>query len=265
MWKDKVVIITGSSRGIGRNLAIELGQKGSKIILNARSKKMLEISCNDLKSRKLDVTACDGDISDYKDCVKIVDHAISKYGQVDVLINNAGICSKSNLEEIQPEVFKKIVEVNLLGSVYMTKATLPYIQKTKGSILFVGSIAGIHGIGEYSAYCSSKAALKTLVESLRIELHDSGIYIGYANVGFTENDPEKTFLDKSGIPVALPSRNEIKQEPMTKVARELMKMIERKKTISTFSFLGKLNALVNRISPIILHRFLLNLYLSNKY
>ncbi len=265
MWQNKVVIVTGSSRGIGKKLAEELGRKGANIVLNGSNKSVLEQAKDELLSTGLSVSSCQGDISDFVDCQKVVDHTIFKFGRIDALINNAGICSKSNLDEIQPEVFKKIIDVNLTGSVYMTKAALPYIKRTKGSILFIGSIAGIHGIGDYSAYSSSKAALKTIVESLRIELCDHKVYVGYANVGFTENDPQKTFLDKNGDLIPVPSRKEIKQEPVRTVAARLIKMIERKRSIQTFSFIGKLNDWVSRISPDLVHRILLRSYVNNKY
>jgi NAD(P)-dependent dehydrogenase (short-subunit alcohol dehydrogenase family) len=265
MWKDKVVIITGSSQGIGKRLAEDFGHRGSRIVLNGRDLDKLSKTYAELKSEGYHVSHCVGDISDYEDCKRLVEHSISKYGQIDVLVNNAGICSKANFKDMKPEVFKRIVDVNLTGSVFMTQAALPYIQKSKGSILFIGSIAGIHGIGDYTAYCSSKAAIKTLVESLRIEMHNLGIYVGYANLGFTENDPRKTFLDKNGDLVPVPSRKEIKQTPVGEVTAMLIKMIEQRQVSKTFTLVGKMNELVSRISPSIVYKFLLKSYLKSEF
>ena len=260
MWKNKVVIITGSSIGIGRRLAFEIGKRGGKVVINARNKSRLDKTYADMKSQGLDVSACPGDISKYEDCVKIIAHSIKIYDKLDVLINNAGIAAKATLEEIKPVVFKQVMDVNFLGSVFMTQAALPYIRKTEGSILFIGSLAGIHGIGNYSAYSSSKMALTALVESLRIEMHQTGIHIGLAYVGFAENDPEKTFLNKDGLLMPQFARNTIKQVPVKKVALRLMRMIERRQSKSAFTLLGKLNAILNRISPFLVHRILLNAY-----
>ena len=188
MWKDKVVIITGSSIGIGRRLAIEIGKRGGKVVINARNKSRLNKTCEDIKTQGLKISACPGDISKYEDCVKIIGHSIKIYGKLDVLINNAGINAIGTLEEINSDIFRQVMDVLFLGSVYMTKAAIPYIRKTKGSILFVGSLAGIHGLGNYSAYSSSKMALTALAESLRIEMHKTGVHIGLAYIGFTEND-----------------------------------------------------------------------------
>ena len=265
MWKDKVVVITGSSIGIGRRLAIEIGKKGGKVVINARKKNRLNKTCEDLKTKGLNISACPGDISKYEDCVKIIEHSINIYGKLDVLINNAGINVEGTIEEINPDIFRQVVDVLFLGSVYMSKAAIPYIKKTKGSILFVGSLAGIHGFGNYSAYCSSKMALTALTESFRMEMHKTGVHIGLAYVGFTENDPEKTLLNKDGLIMPHPPRTMAKQKSVTKVAHQLMRMIERRKSRSAFTLLGKLNAIVNRISPSIVHRILLISYKKGQY
>lgn len=264
-WKDKVVLITGSSQGIGKKLAEEFASKGSKIVLNGRDADKLAATSEELKSKGYQVTSCIGDISDFEACEGIIAHAVASYGRIDVLINNAAICSNSTFTDIKPEVFKKIIDVNFTGSAFMTKAALPYVQSAKGSILFIGSIAGIHGIGDYTSYSSTKAALKTFVESLRIELHDQGVYVGYANLGFTENEPQKTFLDKDGELIPVPSRKEIKQAPVGSVARRLIKMIENKRVHQTFSLVGKMNELVSRIAPNIVHRVLLRTYIKSKF
>lgn len=264
MWKDKVVLITGSSIGIGRKLAEEIGKRGGKIVLNARNENRLISSKNSLLEKGYSVSTCPGDISNYKDCKSIAEHAITKYGRIDVLINNAGISTMSSIEDAEPEVFKKVIDVNLTGSVFMTKAAFTHIKKTKGSILFIGSVAGIHGIPDYAAYSCSKMALTAVVESLKIELYNTGVHIGIAYVGFTENDPEKTFLNNDGKEVPLPLRSKIKQQPVEKVALRLMRMIEKRKYKSTFTFLGNLNNVMNRVFPFLVHRVLSNSYKKNK-
>jgi len=264
MWNEKVVIITGSSIGIGRSLAFEIGKKGAKIVLNARNEDRMNKTYEEFKTNGFELTACSGDVSKYEDCVKIIEHTISTYGKIDILINNAGISAEGTLEETKPDVFKQIMEVNFLGSVYMTRAALPYIKQTRGSILFVGSLAGIHGLGNYSAYCSSKMALTAVVESLRKEVHGTGTHIGIAYVGFTENDPEKTYFDNNGHVKALPVREKIKQVSVKKTVLQLMRMIEKRKYKSAFTPLGKLNAILNRISPYIVHNILLRVYRKNR-
>lgn len=265
MWKDKVVLITGSSRGIGRQLATEIGKLGGIVVLNGRNKNRLEETATQLKTKGLNVAFVPGDISKPDSCAKVIGQTIAAFGKLDVLINNAGISAKATVEEINPEVFKQVMDVNFMGSVYMTQAALPYIKQTRGSILFIGSLAGIHGIGNHAAYCCSKMALTGLVDSMRIELHQTGVHLGLAYVGFTENDPEKTLLDKDGQAILQRARNGIKQAPVKQVARQLMRMVERRQARATFTMLGKLNAFINRISPTVVHRILLNAYSKSSY
>ena len=265
MWKNKVVLITGSSMGIGKHLAMALGKKGARIVLNGRNEERLLTLHNEFRQSGISSIAVAGDVSVYEDCTKIINETISAYGELDVLVNNAGIATMSGFEDMNPEVFKKVIDVNLNGSVFITKAALPSIKRSKGSILFIGSIAGIHGIPDYSAYSCSKMALTAFVESLQIEMKYTGIYIGHAYVGFTENDPDKTFLTQTGGTEALPSRTNVKQMPVTKLVSGLIKMMETRKTEATFTFIGKLNKVVNRISPKIVHLILHKRYLREQH
>ena len=103
-------------------------------------------------------------------------------------------------------------------------------------------------------------ALKGITESLRIELNQTGIHIGLAYVGFTENDPQKKFLDKDGNAVSLPNRSNVKQEPVEKVANRLMGMVEHKRRKSVFTPIGKVTHAINKLAPWVLHKVLLNAY-----
>jgi short-subunit dehydrogenase len=259
-WKDKVVIITGSSIGIGRCLAENITAKGGKVVLNARNEERLNLAVSDMLANNREVIGIAADIAKYEECEKLVAKTVNHFGKLDVLINNAGLASQTDILEVNPEVFQSIFEVNVMGSVFMTKAAIPQLTKTSGSALFIGSVAGLHGIGGYSAYSSSKMALKGITESLRIELHNTNIHIALAYVGFTENDPQKKFLDKDGKAVSLPNRSNVKQEPVEKVANRLMNMIEHKRRKSVFTPIGKVTNIINKLAPWVLHKVLLNAY-----
>lgn len=259
-WKDKVVIITGSRMGIGKALAIAIGSKGGRVFLNARNEEKLISTQKELESMNIDCGSMAGDVSQYSDCQEMVNECLRKFGRVDVLINNAGLASQTNLEDIEPEVFQSIINVNLTGSVFMTKAVLPEIKRTQGSILFIGSVAGVQGIGGYSAYSSSKQALKAISQSLRIELQEENVHIGLAYVGFTENDAQKQFLDAKGNRVNLPSRDNVKQMPVVEVAQNIMKMIENRKKQSVFGLMGKLTYHLDRFFPFMIRMILKRAY-----
>ncbi|MEM9918980.1 MAG: SDR family oxidoreductase [Bacteroidota bacterium] len=248
-FQDKVIIITGSSMGIGKVMANKMAQAGAKIVLNGRNKERLRKTQEDFRDKGFDMLAIDGDVSKVADCQRLIDETVAAHGKVDVLINNAGISMEGTVSELQPDIFKKVMDVNFLGSVYPTQAALPHLRKSKGHVIFIGSAAGIRGLPRYAAYSASKMALTALAESLRMEEARHGLHVGLAYVGFTENDPDKTIYDKDGNIIPQPKRDFIKAEPPENVARRIMTMIESRRFKQVFTILGQLNAWVNRWIP----------------
>jgi short-subunit dehydrogenase len=248
VFDGKVVIITGSSQGIGKEMAFQLAQKGAKIVLNARTETKLEAVRKDLLQMGADVVAYAGDVSDPDACERLINTALSQYGRIDVLINNAGVGIQSPMEQLQPCVLRKVVEINLLGSIYCTYFALPHIKRSKGSIMFISSIAGIHGIPSSNVYAATKMALTGLAESLRLETHSSGVHIGIAYLGFTQNDPDKQHIGSDGNLVPCPKRDSSMVSPQDKVAKGVIEMIENRRHKRVFSSLGKLLYYLNRIS-----------------
>jgi NAD(P)-dependent dehydrogenase (short-subunit alcohol dehydrogenase family) len=247
--QNKVIIITGSSMGIGKVMALEFLQQGARVVLNARSRERLQKTYEELTAAGHPVIAVAGDVSDMSDCKRLIAETIKAFGQIDVLINNAGISMEGEVADLSPDVFRKVMEINYLGSVYPTQAALPELKKTKGSVIFMSSAAGVRGLPGYSVYSSSKMALTALAESMKIELHPTGVHVGIAYVGFTQNDPEKTIYNVDGKIIAQPVRSFIKAEPPVNVARRVSRMISQRQFKAVFTPLGKLNALVNRWAP----------------
>ncbi len=251
--KDKVVLITGSSIGIGRTMAREMLQRGAKVVLNARNAERLRGTYEALRAEGYPVAAVAGDVSQVADCERMVAEAVRAFGRLDVLVNNAGISMEGPVAELRPEVFRKVMEVNYLGSVYPTQAALDQLLANRGSVIFIGSVAGFHGIPKFSVYSSSKTALTALAESLRIELGDRGLHVGIAYVGFTENDPEKTIYNARGEIIAQPKRGFIKAEPPERVAHRVIQMIEKRRFKQVFTPQGQLNAFMVRFFPSLVH------------
>ena len=247
-FKDKVVIITGARQGIGKVLSIMLAAEGSRLALNSRDAEKLARMKEGLISGGYDAINIPGDISEEEVCKNIVNLTVKKYGKIDILINNAGIAGAGTVEEADSFVFRKQVEVNLIGSYLMTKWALPYIRETHGSILFVSSLAGIFGLPAYSGYSSSKMALTALAQSIKAELHGQNVHVGVAYVGFTENDPAKEQYNYKGELAPLPDRNVSRVTP-EKTAGLIIKQIRKRKFRSVHSLLGKAEYLVSRFFP----------------
>jgi NAD(P)-dependent dehydrogenase (short-subunit alcohol dehydrogenase family) len=237
-FKNKVVIITGARQGIGKTLSLIFADAGARLAINSRNAEKLTELKNALVSRGCNVVDVPGDISDEQVCRNIADQAVNKFGGIDILINNAGVAGDGTVEEADPSVFRKQVEVNLLGSYYMTKYALPHIKSSQGSIMFISSLAGLFGLPAYSGYSASKMALTALAQSLKNELYGQNVHIGIAYVGFTVNDPAKKQYNAKGELVLLPDRK-VKRVTSETTALLLMKQIRKRKFRSVHSFLGK--------------------------
>ena len=157
--KNKVVVITGGSSGIGKALAEKFGEAGSKILITGRNKQGLDITVNELRKRNIDIHGFQGDVSNEQDNKAMAEEAIRLFGTIDILINNAGISMRAMFSEVEIEVVKKVMDINFYGALYATKYCLPEIAKNKGSIVGISSIAGFLGLPGRTGYSSSKFAL----------------------------------------------------------------------------------------------------------
>jgi len=175
--KDKVVIITGGSSGIGKALAAEFGLQGSKILITGRNQEDLDKTVNELQGKGILIVGFRADVSVEEDNEKMAAEAIRKFGAIDVLINNAGISMRALFEEADVEVIKKVMNINFLGVVYATKYCMPEIIRNKGSIIGISSIAGFRGLPGRTGYSASKFALNGFLEALRLELAPKGTHV----------------------------------------------------------------------------------------
>ena len=229
MFSDKVIIITGSTQGIGLKTAELLAHKGARLVINSRSPEKVETALRYLKDHTAYVVGLAGDISKYDFCLELAQHAIANFGRIDMLINNAGVASSGQVKDCVPSAFEKVVSINLMGSIYPTMACMTEIRKQKGSILFVASVAGIVGLPSYSAYAATKRAIVSLAESLQIELTDDGVFVGVNYPGFTENDERKTIVKANDEETLLEKRNKVKAVSREKTAGKIIEQLERRK------------------------------------
>lgn len=177
-FKDKVVLITGGSSGIGRASAIQFAKKGASLILVARDKTKLDTVSNDLKKFNVSILTFECDVSNKLQVENMAKTILNKYGSVDILVNNAGFAiygsvSKTSIEEIESQM-----ATNYFGMVYCVKNFLPSMLKKKsGHIVNVASVAGSFGLPGIASYCASKFAMLGFSEGLKHELKGSGVGI----------------------------------------------------------------------------------------
>lgn len=248
-FNNKVAIVTGSGMGIGKATAMELCARGAKVVLNGRNPERLQKTFTEFKDKGYDVIAITCDITSASDCEKLIHQTIETYGKLDILITNASISMRERFERLQPEVFAQIIHSNINGSAFPAWYALPHLKKTKGSITFISSAAGMIGLPTGSAYSAGKMALTALAQSMKIELAESGVHIGIVHVGFTQNEEEKRVLNAKGELVPVATRPAYLQQTREQVARAILRSIRKRKFKTILTVIGKLNAFMVRYFP----------------
>ncbi len=255
-FQNQVILITGSSQGIGKALAIHLGQRGAKIGLNGRNLEKLNKSHLELNNLGIDNLMVPGDVTDYDVCETIIRLLVNHYGKLDGVVANASIMVESTIQDIKPEVFKMAINSQILGAVFPIKAALPALIKENGYILLISSLAAMYGLARFSAYSMGKTSYKNLAQSLRFELRNSGVGIGVAYVCFTQNEPQKQMIMPDGSLSSLPKRPTLLQQPREKVAKILAGMIKKRKKRKVLSLYGKAYSLSSQALPLLLETYI---------
>ncbi len=254
-FKDKVVLITGSSKGIGKATAVFLGSAGAKICLNGRNKEALDNTYKELTDMNITCLKLPGDVSDKDQCRAMTETIITEYGKLDILINNAGIGSHGRFSELTTEAWDRVVGINLMGPVYMSTYALPHIINSGGSIIFISTLAGKLGMPGHSTYSVSKMGLTALAEAMQIELAHTGIHTGIVYVGFTENEVNKKILYPDGTYRKMPERK-LKKSSREKVAKAIARAVIKRKKSTTLTAVGKLQAFALRFARFIISMIL---------
>jgi short-subunit dehydrogenase len=247
--KDKVVIITGGSSGIGKALAMEFGNQGSKILITGRNKTELDKTIWELSGKGLTIAAFQGDVTSEDDNKKMVAEAIRKYGRIDVLINNAGISMRALFEDVDLSVIRKVMDINFYGVLNATKYCLPEIKKNRGSVIGISSIAGFRGLPGRSGYSASKFALNGFLEVLRTELLHSGVHVLTACPGFTSSNIRKKSLTKDGTSQGESPRNEDTMMSAEECAVHIYRATVKRKRTLILTTQGKLAVFFNKWLP----------------
>jgi 3-oxoacyl-[acyl-carrier protein] reductase len=176
--KGKTAIITGAGRGIGRSTAIALAKEGVNIGLLGRTLSNLEKVTDELEQYGVNVSGAAADVADMESVQHAVEHIKSELGPIDILINNAGIAKFGGFLELEPAEWEQIIQVNLMGTYYVTRAVLPeMIERKSGDIINVSSTAGQKGAPVTSAYSASKFGVLGLTESLLMEVRKHNIRV----------------------------------------------------------------------------------------
>ena len=252
-FSNKTVWITGASSGIGRALSIELSRQNAKLILSSRDVNSLELVKKECKNPQ-NVTVIPLDLEDYTQFSKKVTEAIAAFGTIDILVNNGGISQRSLIKDTDILVDKRIMEVNYLGTVALTKAILPhFIQNKRGHFVVTTSIVGKIGTPLRSSYAASKHALHGFFDSLRAEHFHDNISVTLICPGFVNTNVSINALTGNGTPqqkMDIATHNGIQPERFAKLMAK--SIIDKKEEVYIGGFKEKLGVYVKRFFPKVL-------------
>ena len=248
-FKDKAVVITGASSGIGKALAMEFAGMGAKIVMAARNEERLNEAMSEVRGLGAEVIGLPTDVAKEEDCKNLIDKAVSTFGRIDIMINNAGISMRAIFEDTELDVIRQLMDVNFWGTVYCTKYALPHLLKSKGSLVGISSIAGYKGLPGRTGYSSSKFAMHGFLETLRIENMKKGLHVLIACPGFTASNIRNTALNEKGEVQGESPRDEGKMMSAEEVARHIARAIAKRKDRLTLTFQGKLTVFLNKFFP----------------
>ncbi|MXO05053.1 3-ketoacyl-ACP reductase [Flavobacterium sp. HBTb2-11-1] len=176
--KNKNAFITGAGKGIGKAVAIALAKEGVNLILVSRTQNDIDQLAAETAKLGVKTVALSADVSDINSINKAVEKALAEFKHIDILINSAGIASFGKFLELEPEAWQRIIQVNLMGTYFTTRAIIPnMIERQTGDIINISSTAGLNGNALTSAYSSSKFAVLGLTDSLMQEMRKHNIRV----------------------------------------------------------------------------------------
>ena len=252
-FKDKNVIVTGASSGIGEALVTELAREGANVVLASRNIQKLHDLTNTLSAvGKLIPVKCD--VTQKEECLELIQTTVRELGGIDILINNAGISMRGSFEDVKDEVLHEVMNVNFWGTVNCSQAAIQELLKSKGSLVAVSSVSGFKGLPGRSGYVSSKFAINGLFESIRMEYMKRDLHVLTACPGFTSTNIRYNALNKNGEKQDDSPTDENKMDTPQEVALDILQAIRDRKDFMLTNKQGRLMFWMNKFFPKILDR-----------
>ena len=253
-FTNKTVIVTGASSGIGEALAREFAARGARVVLGARSIQKLQLIAGEIRDRGGEAVYCAVDVTQPEECRELIDTAVREFGGVDVLVCNAGLSMRALFDDVDLDVLHRLMDVNFWGTVNCCKYALPYLQASKGSVVGVSSVAGLHGLPGRTGYSASKYAMTGFLETLRIENLKKGLHVMIACPGFTASNVRFAALTADGSQPGETPRTKAKMMTAAEVGRIIARDVLRRKRLCLMEAEGRATHFVKKFAPAFLDR-----------
>lgn len=225
MSENKVALITGATRGIGKEIALELAANGFDIAVNYRNEQAgMEELKKEIEKNNVRCEFVKADVANFEDCESMVKETIEKFGKIDVLVNNAGITKDGLIMRMKKEDFESVIDVNLTGTFNVTRNIIPHMLKQRsGRIINVSSVVGVAGNAGQTNYSASKAGIIGFTKSLAKEVASRNILVNAIAPGFIDTDMTSVLSDavKEGINAQIPLKRMGTPKEVAKVVKFL--------------------------------------------
>lgn len=251
---NKVIVITGASSGIGEAMAREYAAQGASVVLGARHEDRLKSIAAEISASGGRAAYCGTDVTNPGQCARLIDTAVRTFGRIDVLICNAGLSMRAIFDDVELSVLHRLMDVNFWGTVNCCKYALPHLQRTKGSIVGISSVAGLHGLPGRTGYSASKYAMTGFLETLRIENLKKGLHVMVACPGFTASNVRFSALTADGSQQGETPRDESKMMTAEQVARIVARGILRRRRLCLMEAEGRATHFFKKFAPGFLDR-----------
>ena len=225
MSENKVALITGATRGIGKEIALELAANGFDIAVNYRNEQAgMEELKKEIEKNNVRCEFVKADVANFEDCESMVKETIEKFGKIDVLVNNAGITKDGLIMRMKKEDFESVIDVNLTGTFNVTRNVIPHMLKQRsGRIINVSSVVGVAGNAGQTNYSASKAGIIGFTKSLAKEVASRNILVNAIAPGFIDTDMTSVLSDavEEGINAQIPLKRMGTPKEVAKVVKFL--------------------------------------------
>jgi short-subunit dehydrogenase len=260
-FKNKVVVVTGGTEGIGKALVTALIERGAKVATCGRNHDKLYRLQTEFPAADLHTMVTD--VSSENDCRRFMETTIKVFGGIDILINNAGVSMRALLKETDVDVIRKVMDINFYGTVYSTKYALESIIARKGTIVGVSSIAGYRGLPGRSGYSASKFAVQGWLEAIKTELMADGVHVMWVCPGFTTSNIRNAALNKDGTSHGETPMDENKMMSAAECAGHILKAIRKKKRTLVLTFTGKRTVFMQKFFPKLSDKLVYKFFFKN--
>ncbi len=251
--RGDVVWITGGGTGIGKAVALEYGARGARVVVSGRRLHKLQATVDELEEIGTEGRAVTCDVTEEEQVEEAVDAVVEAFGRLDVALANAGFTVSGRLEELEADDWRRQLDVNVVGLVSTAKYALPELRRTEGRLALMGSVAGTIALPDEIAYSASKYAVRSIGQSLALELSDDAVSCTTIQPGFVESEIVKRDRNDQVHQDWDDPRPQMLVWSAERAATQIVDAIDDRTREFTFTGHGRLAAFLGRHAPSVVH------------